>query len=377
MKREQKKDQNSRRELSAEERMYMASQWRLMARRFFRHKIAVSALAVLGIFYILAIFCPFFAPYGKNQRLKGYIHAPPHKVHFVDESGEFHLRPFVYPHKQELNEETLSRNYTPDKSEKHFLKFFVEGKPYTMLGIIKSRTHFIGTEKGKFLLFGADEMGRDLFSRILFGARVSLTIGLVGVFLALVLGTIMGGISGYYGGKPDMLIQRVIEFIMSIPAIPFWMALSAALPPTWSVIMVYFAITVILSLRRWCGIARVVRGKFLQLREEDFVVAAKAAGASESRIMFVHMVPSFLSWIIVRATIMIPGMIIAETGLSFLGLGIRPPAVSWGALLKSAQNVQNVLMYPWILIPGIFVVIAVLAYNFVGDGLRDAADPYQ
>jgi len=367
-----------KKELTAEERLYMASQWQLMARKFRKHKLAVTALGILGAAYLLAVFCQFFAPYGKNDRFPGCIHTPPQEIHFVDEQGNFNLRPFVYPLKQKVDPETFARTYIPDKTRKHYVNFFVRGREkYKLLGFLPTNLHFFGTRKGTFFLLGTDGMGRDIFSRILYGARVSLTIPLVGIFFSLVIGVIMGGISGYYGGKWDMAIQRVIEFIMSIPAIPFWMALSAALPADWGIIQVYFAIVLILSLRRWCGVARVIRGQFLRSREEDFVMAAKVAGASERRIIFKHLLPSSLSFLIVHATIMIPGLIIAESALSFLGLGIRPPAVSWGALLKESQNAQTVIMHPWILLPGLFVVIAVLSFNFVGDGMRDAADPYK
>lgn len=364
-------------DMTAEERLYMASQMELMWRKFRKHKLAIAGLCVLAVLYTLALFCPFFAPYGRNQRHPGYVNCPPQGLHLVDMEGNFHWWPFVYEYEQRSNPETFAREYKPVPGKTHPVSFFVRGHEYKLFGILPMDRHFIGAKDGKLFLCGTDSMGRDLLSRILYGARISLTIGLIGVVLSLVLGTVAGGISGYYGGKADMLIQRLIEFILCIPAIPFWMALSAALPAHWSVIQVYFAITVILSLRRWCGIARVVRGKFLQLREEDFVMAARVAGCRESRIMFKHMVPSFMSYIIVRATIMIPGMIIAETALSFLGLGIRPPAVSWGSLLQETQSAQVVIMHPWILIPGLFVIAAVLAFNFVGDGLRDAADPYK
>lgn len=239
------------------------------------------------------------------------------------------------------------------------------------------RRSFFGVEEGTIFLFGTDRLGRDVFSRILYGARISTTIGLVGVFLSMVLGIIIGGISGYYGGKIDNFIQRTIEFLISIPTIPLWMALSAALPRYWSQIKVYFAITVILSLIGWTGLARVVRSKFLSLKDEDFVVAARLAGASEWRIIFKHMLPSLTSHLIASATLAIPGMILGETGLSFLGLGLRPPAISWGVLLQEAQNIRTVALYPWLLIPGLFVIVTVLCFNFVGDGLRDAADPYK
>ncbi|MBA7549744.1 Dipeptide transport system permease protein DppC [subsurface metagenome] len=226
-------------------------------------------------------------------------------------------------------------------------------------------------------LFGTDKLGRDLFSRNIYAARISLSIGLVGVVFSFVLGCILGGISGYYGGAADMIIQRIIEFLLCIPTIPLWMGLSAALPPEWSPIKVYFGITIILAIRGWCGLARVVRGKLLELREEDFAMAAKIAGATDGRVITRHLLPSFLSYLIVNLTLAIPWMILGETSLSFLGLGLRPPVVSWGVLLKQAQNFRTVALHPWLLIPGLFVIITVLTFNFLGDGLRDAADPYK
>lgn len=268
--------------------------------------------------------------------------------------------------------------YELDKETKYDIRFFVRGDPYKYLGLFETDLHLIGIqeEKGTMYLFGSDRKGRDMVSRTFHGTRISMSIGLVGVFVSLVLGILIGGASGYYGGVLDDIIQRLIEFLRSIPSIPLWMGLSAALPPHWPVIRIYFGITVILSLIGWTGMARVVRGRFLSLREEDFVMAAKISGSSEFRIITRHMVPSFLSHIIASITLSIPGMILSETSLSFLGLGLRPPIVSWGVLLQEAQNVQTVVLAPWLFIPGLFVIIAVLAFNFMGDGLRDAADPY-
>jgi peptide/nickel transport system permease protein len=286
------------------------------------------------------------------------------------------LRPFIYLYERERNTETYEWEYREDRSRPRPLRFFIKGTPYKLWGLFEMDIHLFGIgEKGMFLL-GADKMGRDLLSRTLYGTRVSTSIGLIGVFVSFVLGIAIGGISGYYGGVLDNIIQRIIEFIRSIPRIPLWMGLSAALPAHWSALQVYFAITVVLSLAGWTGLARVVRGKFLSLREEDYVIAAQLAGTSEARIIARHLVPGFLSHIIAAMTLAIPAMILGETSLSFLGLGLRSPVISWGVLLKRAQNIYAVGEAPWLLVPGIFVIIAVLAFNFLGDGLRDAADPY-
>jgi peptide/nickel transport system permease protein len=270
--------------------------------------------------------------------------------------------------------------YTEDTETRYPIQFFVHGTEYEMWGLWKMDLHLFGLrvpqeEQGVFLL-GADRLGRDLFSRMTYGARISLSVGVVGVLLSLTLGIVLGGISGYYGGKIDIAIQRVIEFIRTMPSIPLWMALSAALPRDWPVVRIYFGITVLLSLISWTGMARVVRGRFLAMREEDFVLAARLAGSNEMRIILRHMLPSFLSYIIASLTLSIPGMILSETGLSYLGLGLRAPAISWGVLLREAQNLRSLVLIPWVLLPALAVVLTVLAFNFVGDGLRDAADPY-
>jgi len=363
-------------EITAEEKFYVASQWQLMWRKFRKHKLAIFGGVVTIIFYIIAIFCEFFATQGIYNRHLKYVYCPPQGVHFFDEEG-FHLRPFVYEFKQVRDPETLRRIYKKDKTSKHSIYFLVHGDRYKLWNLFDMDIHFLGTKKGEVFLFGADKLGRDLFSRTLYAARISLSIGLVGVAIGFMLGITLGGISGYYGGTVDMVIQRIMEFLISIPTIPLWMALSAALPPDWSAIKVYFGITIILSLVGWCSIARIVRGRLLELREEDFAMAAKVAGATDGRIIMRHLLPSFLSYLIVRLTLGIPWMILGETSLSFLGLGIRPPAVSWGVLLKNAQNFRTVALHPWLLIPGLFVIITVLAFNFLGDGLRDAADPYK
>ena len=346
-----------------------------MWRKFIKHRLALVGASMLIILYIVAIFCEFFSPYHIYTRSK-YLYCPPQRIHFFDEEG-FHLRPFVYGLKTSRDPVTLRMKYSVDKTKKYPIYFFVHGCKYKFWGLFKTDIHLFGVKEGVIFLFGTDKLGRDLFSRNIYASRISLSIGLVGVAISFVLGSLLGGISGYYGGVADTIIQRIIEFLICIPTIPLWMALSAALPPRWSPIKVYFSITVILSVVGWAGLARVVRGKFLELREEDFVMAAKISGASEQRIITRHLLPSFLSYLIVNITLSIPGMILGETALSFLGLGIRPPAVSWGALLKDAQHIRVVAQFPWLLIPGFFVIVTVLAFNFLGDGLRDAADPYR
>jgi len=362
--------------LPAEERYYIASQWELMWRKFTKHKLALLGGSILVILYLGAIFCEFFSAHDLYKRYPKYIYCPPQRIRFFDEEG-FHFRPFVYGLTVRSNPETLRREYTVDKTKKYPTYFFVRGDEYKLWNLFPSDIHLFGLKDSVFFLFGTDSLGRDLFSRNLFASRISLSIGLVGVAISFVLGCLLGGISGYYGGTSDMVIQRIIEFSISIPTIPLWMALSAALPPRWPPIKVYFGITVILSVIGWSGLARVVRGKLLELREEDFVMAAKISGTSEPGIIARHLLPSFLSYLIVNLTLRIPWMILGETSLSFLGLGIRPPAVSWGTLLKDGQNIRAIAQSPWLLIPGLSVIVTVLAFSFLGDGLRDAADPYK
>jgi len=362
-----------------EERYYIATQWQLMWRKFKKHKLAIGGSVVLVILYLMAIFADFIAPYDISKRTS-YRYCPPQRIHFFNKEGQFHLRPFVYKMKMELDPITWRPRYAEDKAREYSIYFFVHGSRYKLWKLFKSDIHLFGTKAKEFrapFLFGTDKLGRDLFSRTIYASRISLSIGLVGVAISFILGCILGGISGYYGGAADMAVQRVVEFFISLPQIPLWMALAAAVPVNWSVIKTYFAITVILSFVGWTDLARVVRGKLLELREEDFVMAAKIAGATDGRVIIRHLLPSFLSYLIVSLTLSIPYMILGETSLSFLGLGIRPPAVSWGALLKDAQQVSVVALYPWLLIPGIFVIATVLAFNFLGDGLRDAADPYK
>jgi len=367
-----------KRKVGVEEELYVANQWQLMWRKFKRHKLAILGVILLLFFYAVALFSEFIAPYDIYRRRSQYLFCPPQRIHFFDCEGKFHFRPFVYGIKAKLDMVILESIYVEDKTKKYPIHFLARGDPYKLWEILPSNVHLFGVkEPGAILLFGTDKMGRDLFSRTLHASRTSLSIGLVGVALSFILGCLLGGISGYYGGVPDLVIQRVVEFLISIPAIPLWMGLAAALPPHWSPIKIYFGITIILSIIGWCGLARVVRGKLLQLREEDFTIAAKIVGATNWRIITKHLFPSFSSYLIVSLSLAIPYMILGETSLSFLGLGLRPPVVSWGVLLHNAQNVRSVGMHPWLLIPSIFVIIVVLAFNFLGEGLRDAADPYK
>jgi peptide/nickel transport system permease protein len=364
-----------------EERIYVASQWQLMWWKFRRHRLAVISTVVVIAFYTIAVFCEFLAPYDPNDKLSQYKLMSPVRVHLFDPEGEYILRPFVYGIVRQQDSYTLRLTYYEDPTQKYPVKFFVPGDPYALWGLFEADIHLFGLgevdpEVATLSLLGRDRLGRDLVSRVLYGARISLSIGLVGVFLSLTLGILLGGVSGYYGGSVDTMIQRVIEFLRSMPTIPLWMSLAAAVPPELPPLRVYFMITVILSFIGWTGMARVVRGRFLALREEDFVMAARLAGSSELRIVLRHMAPSFMSHIIASITLSIPGMILAETSLSFLGLGLRPPLISWGVLLQEAQNVSTVALAPWLLLPGFAVVITVLSFNFLGDGLRDAADPY-
>ena len=370
------KKHKKRRDQKSEE-FLIASQWRLMWWKFKKHKMAVICAVILVIFYLTAVFCEFVSPNVPNKRNAQRIYAPRQKIHFFGEDG-FHLRPFVYGIKGGTLDENWIRHYEEDKSKRLPIKFFVKGDPYKLFGLIPMERHLFGVqEQGQTLyLLGADNLGRDLLSRIIYGSRISLSIGLVGVFISLLIGCVVGGISGYFGGWIDTVIQRIIETLMSLPRLPLWMGLGAALPPTWSPLRVYFGMVVILSLVGWTGLARVVRGKIIALREEDFAMAARLAGASEARIIRKHLLPSFFSYLIVTITLAVPRMILAETALSYLGLGLKAPMVSWGVLLQQAQSVQTVAEYSWILSPAIFVIIVVLAFNFMGDGLRDAADPY-
>jgi peptide/nickel transport system permease protein len=365
---------------AAEERVSVATQWQLMWWRFRKHKLAMLSAAVVAAFYLVVIFADFLAyadPYASEAQ-RGLI--APQPIYFVDpDTGGF--GPHVLGMSGKRDPNTFKRVYEPDPGNKIPIVLFARGFEYKLLGIIPTDRHLIGVggdakpEETLFLL-GTDEQGRDVWSRLMYATRISLVIGLAGVVLSLFLGILLGGISGYYGGVMDVVIQRAIEIIRSIPTIPLWMGLAAAMPRDWPILQVYFVLTIILAIIGWTELARVVRGRFLSLREEDFVMAAELAGCSQMRIIFRHMVPSFLSHIIAATSLALPAMIIAETTLSFLGLGLRPPAVSWGVLLQQAQNVQTVAITPWLLLPAIPVILVILAFNFLGDGLRDAADPY-
>ncbi len=361
----------------AEEQIAVATQWQLMWWRYRKHYLAMAGAIMLILFYGIVVAADFLA-YANPEATEAELSlVPPQSIQWFD-NGRF--SPYVYGFTGTRDPKTFKRVYTLDPNIKIPVKFFAEGFEYKWLGFIPSNTHLIGTEgvpaEGTLFLLGTDVQGRDLWSRLMYATQTSLVIGLVSVALSLILGVVLGGISGYYGGILDIIIQRIIEILRSIPTIPLWMGLTAALPASWSVMQVYFAITVIISLLGWTELGRVVRGRFLSLREEDFVMAARLSGCSRMRIILRHMVPSFWSHIIAATTLAIPAMIISETALSFLGLGLRPPAISWGVLLQDAQNIQAIAISPWLLLPAIPVIVAVLAFNFVGDGLRDAADPY-
>ena len=358
-----------------EAEIYVASQWKLVWWRFRKHRLAVIGTVVVILIYLVALFAEFVAPFTPDAFDADYTYAPPQRLHFFDEDG-FGL--YVYGYSSKLNEETLVRTFEVDETKKVPVRLFAQGNTYKLWGLFESDLHLIGpVEKGEpMYLLGANDQGQDMLSRIIFGARVSMSIGLVGVALSFVFGVFLGGISGYFAGATDTVIQRLIEVLMSIPTLPLWLGLSAALPPDWSPLRIYFGITIILSLIGWTDLARVVRGRFLSLRGEDFVTAAELDGSSKPRIILRHMLPSFASHVIASLTLAVPAMILAETALSFLGLGLQPPIVSWGVLLQEAQNIRSLATAPWLLLPGFAVIIAVLALNFMGDGLRDSADPY-
>jgi peptide/nickel transport system permease protein len=360
----------------AQLRYARASQWQLVWWRFRQHRLAVLSAVMLALLYFSILVSEVLAPYALDTRHSDFIHAPPQRLHFFRD-GRF-VGPFVYGFDYRLDMNNLQRVYTEDPAKVQPLRFFCLGEAYHFWGLAVGHRHLVcPAEGGTLFLLGTDRLGRDMLSRLIYGTRVSLTIGLLGVALSFALGITIGGFAGYYGGWADTASQRLIEIIRSFPELPLWMALSAALPVTWSPLLVYFGITLILGLLDWTGHARAVRSKFLALREEDFVQAARLMGASPARIVFRHMLPSFASHLIASATLAIPSMILGETALSFLGLGLRAPIASWGVLLNEALNINVVVLYPWLLLPVLPVLVTVLAFNFLGDGLRDAADPYQ
>jgi peptide/nickel transport system permease protein len=359
-----------------EVRTYIAPQWKLVWWKFRQHRLAFVSGLVVAIIYIVSVFVEFLAPFPPDRTDSKYLYAPPQRLRLRDGDGRLGL--FVNGYTSKIEPEALRRVFTEDPSIKIEVGFFVRGWPYKLFGFIPANRHLIGPKDPAMpmYLLGADRLGRDLASRLIWGTRVSMSIGLIGVFLSLVLGILLGGLSGYFGGALDSVIQRSIEFFRSIPSIPLWMGLAAAFPASMPPLQVYFGITVILSLVGWTGLARVVRGKFLSLREEDFVMAARLDGQGEFSIILRQMLPAMTSHIIAAITLAIPGMILSETALSFIGLGLREPVVSWGVLLQDAQEIRSIATAPWLLIPAAAVILAVLSLNFLGDGLRDAADPY-
>ena len=361
------------------EREYIASQWRLMWWRFRRHKVALVSTVILAAFYLVALFPEFLATHNPYAESTPRVNTPPQRIHFFD--GWKPVRPYVYGIRGVRDAYTMGMKHEVDRTKVHTIRFFVRSWEYKHWTLFKTDLHLMGLDASAgdpppLYPLGTDRLGRDMLSRIAFGTRVSMSIGLVGVAISVFLGVLFGGISGYRGGLTDNVIQRLIEVLISIPTLPLWIALSAALPRDWSITRVYFAIVIIISIIGWTGLARVVRGRFLAMREEDFVVAARLYGCTQLRLIFRHMIPSFASHLIATTTLRVPGIIIAETALSFLGLGMKQPAISWGVLLREAQALRVVALSPWLLIPGVLVIIVVLSFNFMGDGLRDAADPY-
>jgi peptide/nickel transport system permease protein len=355
---------------------YTASQWQLVWWRFRRHRLATLGAGVLLAMTLMSMFAGFLAPYGGTARDSNYVYGPPQIPKFWDQNG-FSVRPFVYGTKSSRDPVTLRMIAEPDPEARRYLRMFVRGDAYTLLGFLRSDIHLFGVEPGMIHLFGTDDLGRDLFSRLLFATGTSLSIGLCGVLLSFVLSLAIGGIAGFYGGVVDDMIQRFTEIVRVVPTIPLFIGLTAAFPQDWSNVQVYFAMTLVFGLLGWTTLARRVRGHILSQRKEDYVLAAEISGATPFRIISKHLLPSFTSYIVVDLAITFPYVILSETALSFIGLGLRPPSISWGIMLQDAQNVRAIEQAPWLFIPAVFVVLAVLAFTIVGDGLRDAADPYQ
>jgi peptide/nickel transport system permease protein len=364
-----------------DESFYRAGQWQLVWWKFRRHKLAQIAMVVLGIFYMIAIFAEFISPYDPQKRFKEFSSMAPVKVRLIDAQGRLSW-PFMYALKRDRDPITLRPTYKEDTAATRYpVGLFVRGDEYKLWGLFGGNIHLFGVrnESDQFVplfLLGSDTLGHDLLSRIFFGARISLTVGLLGVFLAFLIGLVLGGVAGFFGGLADEIVMRLVDVLLALPTIPLWMSLAAALPQNWPQLKTYFFVTVILSIFGWTILARVVRGKLLSLREEDYVMAARLDGESEAQIISRYMLPAFTSYIIVSLTLSIPNMILGETALSFLGVGLRPPTISWGVMLQDAQNLQTIAQTPWLLWPVAFVILAVLMFNFLGDGLRDAADPY-
>ena len=361
-----------------EERVYIASQWKLIWWRFLRHRLAVIGTAVVLVLYMVAAFAEFLTIHDPLAQAATSAFIPPQRIHFFQ--GKKPVMPYVFGLVGERNPVTLGREWVADESQTFTIKYFVRGYDYKLFGLIPTNWHLIGldTELTPAPLhpFGTDRMGRDQLSRLMIGTRISMSIGLISVMLSIFLGILLGGLSGLRGGITDVIIQRVIEFLRAIPTIPLWLALAAALPRDWSPVKIFFAISLILTVVGWTNLAREVRGRFLAMRDEDFVIAARLYGTGQIRLIFRHMLPSFTSHVIAATSLSIPGIIVAETSLSFLGLGIQAPSISWGVLLAEAQNLTAVAKASWLMLPGLFVLVAILSFNFMGDGLRDAADPY-